>query len=61
MHTFCYTFVRVDSTTYTPTPSWHTFKGEGYLVDIDTYNQYLEAVRPVVRKALTWAALSYGL
>jgi len=36
------------------------FKGEGYLVDADTYNQYLEAVRPVVRKALTWAALSSG-
>jgi len=34
------------------------FKGESYLVDADTYNQYLEAVRPVVKKALTWAALS---
>jgi len=36
------------------------FKGEGYLVDADTYSQYLEAVRPVVRKTLTWAALSSG-
>jgi len=36
------------------------FTGEGYVVDTDTYNQYLEAVRPVIRKALTWAALSSG-
>jgi len=33
------------------------FTGKGYLVDADTYNQYLEALRPVIKKALTWAAL----
>jgi len=36
------------------------FKGEGHIVDADTYSQYLEATRPVVKKALTWAALSSG-
>jgi len=36
------------------------FAGEGYVVDTDNYNQYLEAIRPVIKKALTWAALSSG-
>jgi len=36
------------------------FAGEGYVVDADNYNQYLEAIRPVIKKALTWAALSSG-
>jgi len=36
------------------------FAGEGYVVDADTYDQYLEAVKPMVKKALTWAALSSG-
>jgi len=36
------------------------FAGEGYVVDTDNYNQYLEAIGPVSKKALTWAALSSG-
>jgi len=36
------------------------FTGEGYVVNADTYNQYLEAIRPIIKKALTWAALASG-
>jgi len=36
------------------------FADEGYVVDADNYNQYIEAIRPVIKKALTWAALSSG-
>jgi len=34
------------------------FAGEGHVVDADNYNRYLEAIKPIIKKALTWAALS---
>jgi len=36
------------------------FAGEGYVVDADSYNQYLKAIKPVIKKTLTWVALSSG-
>ena len=36
------------------------FAGERHVVDADNYDQFLEAIRPVIKKALTWAALSSG-
>jgi len=36
------------------------FTGEGHVVDADNYTRYLEAIKPVIKKALTWAALSSG-
>jgi len=36
------------------------FAGETHVVDADKYPEYLEAIKPVIRKALTWAALSSG-
>jgi len=29
-------------------------------VDVDNYTRYLEAIKPVIKKALTWTALSSG-
>jgi len=29
-------------------------------VDADNYPEYMEAIKPVIRRALTWAALSSG-
>jgi len=34
------------------------FTGEGHVVDADNYTQYFEAIKPMIKKALTWAALS---
>jgi len=36
------------------------FAGENHVVDADHYPDYLEAIKPLVRKALTLAALSSG-
>jgi len=36
------------------------FLGEGYVVDEDCFPQYLDAIRPVIKKALTLAALTSG-
>jgi len=36
------------------------FAGEGHVVDADNYTRYLEATKPIIKKALTWAALSSG-
>jgi len=34
------------------------FAGEGHVVDEDSFPQYLDAIRPVIKKALTLAALT---
>jgi len=34
------------------------FAGEGHVVDEDCFPQYLDAIRPVIKKALTLAALT---
>jgi len=36
------------------------FAGEGHVVDEDSFLQYLDAIRPVIKKALTLAALTSG-
>jgi len=36
------------------------FAGEGHIVDADSYPQYIEAIKPVIKRALTFAALSSG-
>jgi len=36
------------------------FAGEGHVVDEDTFPQYLNTIRPVIKKALTLAALTSG-
>jgi len=36
------------------------FAGEGHVVDADCYPQYVEAIKPVIKRALTLAALSTG-
>jgi len=36
------------------------FAGEGHVVDEDTFPQYLDTIRPVIKKALTLAALKSG-
>jgi len=36
------------------------FAGEGHVVDEDCFPQYLDAIRPVIKKALTLAALTSG-
>jgi len=36
------------------------FAGEGHVVDKDCFPQYLDAIRPVIKKALTLAALTSG-
>jgi len=33
------------------------FAGEGHVVDVDNYTRYLEAIKLIIKKALTWAAL----
>jgi len=36
------------------------FAGEGHVVDEDCFPQYVDAVRPVIKKAITLAALTSG-
>jgi len=36
------------------------FAGEGHVVDEDCFPQYLDATRPVIKKAITIAALTSG-
>jgi len=36
------------------------FAGEGHVVDTDCFPQYLDTIRPVIKKALTLAALTSG-
>jgi len=36
------------------------FAGEGHVVDEDCFPQYLDAIRPVIKKAITIAALTSG-
>jgi len=36
------------------------FAGEGHVVDADSYPQYIEAIKPVIKRALTLTALSSG-
>jgi len=36
------------------------FAGEGHVVDEDCFPQYLDTIRPVIKKALTLAALTSG-
>jgi len=36
------------------------YAGKGNVVDADNYTQYLEAIKPTIKRALTWAALSSG-
>jgi len=36
------------------------FAGESHVVDADQYSEYMEAIKPVIRRALTWTALSSG-
>jgi len=36
------------------------FTGESHVVDADQYPEYMEAIKPVIRRALTWTALSSG-
>jgi len=36
------------------------FAGEGHVVDEDCFPQYLDAIRPMIKKALTLAALTSG-
>jgi len=36
------------------------FAGEGHVVDADNYTQYLEAIKPMIKRASTWAASSSG-
>jgi len=36
------------------------FAGEGHVVDGDPFPQYLDTIRPVIKKALTLAALTSG-
>jgi len=36
------------------------FAGEGYVVDEDCFSQYLDAIRPVIKKAIIIAALTSG-
>jgi len=36
------------------------FAGEGHVVDKDCFPQYVDAIRPVIKKAFTLAALDAG-
>jgi len=36
------------------------FAGEGHVVDEDCFSQYLDIIRPVIKKAVTLAALTSG-
>jgi len=36
------------------------FTGEGHVVDKDRFPQYIDAIRPVIKKAITLAALDSG-
>jgi len=36
------------------------FAGEGHVVDKDCFPQYVDAIRPVIKKAITLAALDSG-
>jgi len=36
------------------------FAGEGHVVDKDCFPQYVDAIRPVIKKAITLAALDVG-